>query len=97
MNLETKVLHFELTDEQKEYLNKKIERVKQAETNLIDFLLTLSKDAIDYVAEVNVNFKWGGSAHIKEKATSFDIAIDKLVEAISLKIKKEKEKNRQVR
>jgi len=97
MNLETKVLHFTLTEEEREYLNRKIERVRQAEASLIDFLLTLSKEKADYSAEATVNFKWGGQAHVKERASDFDVAVDKLVDSLSAKIIKEKEKKQQAR
>jgi putative sigma-54 modulation protein len=91
MNTEIKAVHFALKDETREYLDKKISRIHNAENMIIDLLFTLTKDK-DFSAEVTVNFRWGVSIHQKE--TDFDLhaAIDKLMDKLDAKIVKEKEK-----
>jgi putative sigma-54 modulation protein len=95
MNTEIKALHFNLEDEQKEYLQKKIERIHNAENMIVDFHVTISKDAAEFAAEANIHFKWGVQAHVRE--TAFDVlqAIDKMLDSLRTKITKEKEKAEQ--
>jgi putative sigma-54 modulation protein len=96
MNTEIKAVHFSLRDETKEYLDKKIARIHNAENMIVDLLFTLTKDK-DFSAEVTVNFRWGVSIHLKE--TDFEIhpAIDKLMDKLDAKIIKEKEKVKEKR
>jgi putative sigma-54 modulation protein len=96
MNTEIKALHFTLHDDTREYLNKKIERIHNAENMIVDLLVTLKKEK-DFEAEANVNFRWGVSIHVQE--TDFDLvaAIDKMMDKLEQKISKEKEKVKEKR
>ena len=96
MNTEIKAVHFSLKDETKEYLEKKISRIHNAENMIVDLLFTLTKDK-DFSAEVTVNFRWGVSIHLKEHDFDLDPAIDKLMDKLDLKIAKEKEKVKEKR
>ena len=96
MNTEIKAVHFSLRDETKEYLEKKIERIHNAENMLVDLLFTLTKEK-DFSAEVLVNFRWGVSIHLKEIDFDLDAAIDKLMDKLDAKIAKEKEKVKEKR
>jgi putative sigma-54 modulation protein len=96
MNTEIKAVHFSLREETREYLDKKITRIHNAENMIVDLLFTLTKDK-DFSAEVTVNFRWGVSIHQKE--TDFDLhsAVDKLMDKLDAKIIKEKEKVKEKR
>jgi len=96
MNTEIKAVHFSLRDETKEYLEKKIERIRNAENMIVDLLFTLTKDK-DFSAEVTVNLRWGVSIHLKESDFELDPAIDKLMDKLESKIAKEKEKVKEKR
>ena len=96
MNTEIKAVHFSLRDETKSYLEKKIERIHNAENMIVDLLFTLTKDK-DFQAEVKVNFRWGVSIHLKESNFELDPAIDKLMDKLDAKIAKEKEKVKEKR
>ena len=96
MNTEIKAVHFSLRDETKEYLEKKIERIPNAENMIIDLLFTLTKDK-NFSVEVKVNFRWGLTIHLKEKDFELDPAIDKLMDKLDAKIAKEKEKVKEKR
>ena len=91
MNTEIKAVHFSLKDETKEYLEKKITRIHNAENMIVDLLFTLTKEK-EFSAEVNVNFRWGVSIHQKETDFELNPAIDKLMDKLDAKIAKEKEK-----
>jgi putative sigma-54 modulation protein len=91
MNTEIKALHFTLHDDAKEYLNKKIERIHNAENMIVDLIITIKKEK-DFDAEANVNFRWGVSIHVKESDFELTKAIDKMIDKLEAKISKEKEK-----
>ena len=96
MNTEIKALHFSLHDDAKEYLNKKIERIHNAENMIVDLIITIKKEK-DFDAEANVNFRWGVSVHVKETDFELTKAIDKMIDKLEAKIIKEKEKVKEKR
>jgi len=96
MNLEIKAVHFSLHDDAKEYLNKKIERIRNAENMIVDMIITIKKDK-DFNAEANVNFRWGVSIHVSEEDFDLTKAIDKMIDKLEGKITKEKEKVKEKR
>ena len=96
MNTEIKAVHFSLRDETKEYLEKKIARIPNAENMIVDLLFTLTKDK-SFSAEVKVNFRWGVSIFLKERDFELNPAIDKLMDKLDAKIVKEKEKMKEKR
>ena len=96
MNTEIKALHFNLHDDAKEYLNKKIERIHNAENMIVDLIITVKKEK-DFEAEATVNFRWGVSIHVKEEDFDLTPAIDKMMDKLEQKITKEKEKVKEKR
>jgi putative sigma-54 modulation protein len=91
-----RAVHFTLHDDAKEYLNKKIERIHNAESMIVDLIITLTKEK-DFEAEAKVNFRWGVSIHVKENDFELAPAIDKMMDKLELKITKEKEKVKEKR
>jgi len=96
MNTEIKAVHFSLNNVTKEYLEKKIARIPNAENMIVDLLFTLTKEK-EFAAEVTVNFRWGVSIHQKETDFELNPAIDKLMDKLDAKIAKEKEKVKEKR
>ena len=96
MNIEMKAVHFSMDNATKEYLEKKIARIPNAENMIVDLLFTLTKGK-DYSAEVTVNFRWGVSIHQEENNFDLNTAIDKLIDKLDAKIAKEKEKVKEKR
>ena len=92
MNLELSGIHLDITDDIRNYFNKKLPRLEFATNYIIDLLFKLIKEKHGFKLESTINFKWGTSAHIH--VDGFDIyeSIDKLFDKIELKIKKEKNK-----
>ncbi|GHV88975.1 ribosomal biogenesis GTPase [Spirochaetia bacterium] len=95
MNTEVKAVHFTMRDDAREYLDRKIARIHNAENMIVDLLFTLTKDK-DFSAEATVNFRWGVSIHVKEHDFDLNPAIDKLMDKLEAKITKEKEKVKDV-
>ena len=96
MNTEMKAVHFTLKDETREYLEKKIARIRNAESMIVDLLFTLTKEK-EFTAEALVNFRWGVSIHQKEHDFELHPAIDKLMDKLNANITKEKEKVKEKR
>jgi len=96
MNREIKALHFTMHDDAKEYLNKKIERIHNAENMIVDLLITIKKGK-DFEAEATVNFRWGVSIYVKEEDFELTSAIDKMMDKLDSKITKEKDKVKEKR
>jgi len=96
MNTEIKAIRFSLHDDAKEYLNKKLDRLKNAENMIVDLLVTLKKEK-DFVAEAKVNFRWGVSVHVSEADFELTKSIDKMIDKLEAKITKEKEKVKEKR
>ncbi len=91
MNIDVKAVHFTLREGTREYLDKKIARIPNAENMLVDLLFTFTKEK-DFAAEATVNFRWGVSVHVKETDFELNAAIDKLMDKLESKVIKEKEK-----
>ena len=92
MNVDVKGVHLDISQNVHEYLNKKLKRLGYAEDLVVDLLFTLSQDANAYKAEVNINFRWGTSAHIGVNAFNLIKGIEQLFDKMDVKINKEKEK-----
>jgi putative sigma-54 modulation protein len=91
MNIDIKSVHFNLHDDAREYLDKKIARLHNLENMIVDLLITLNKEK-QFSAEAKVNFRWGVTIHIKEQDFELNAAIDKMMDKLEQKITKEKEK-----
>jgi len=96
MNTEIKAVHFSLSAETREYLEKKIARLHNAENMIVDLLFTLTKEK-NFSAEVKVNLRWGVTVYQKEEDFELNAAIDKLMDKLDAKIVKEKEKVKEKR
>ena len=96
MNTDIKAIHFSLHDDAKEYLNKKLERLRNAENMIVDLLITLKKEK-EFNIEATVNFRWGVSIHVSEGDFELTSAIDKMIDKLEAKVTKEKEKMKEKR
>ncbi len=92
MNLEVKGVHFDVDEQTKEMIDKKLKRIGFAEDYIIDQIFTLTRIKNGYTCESNTNFKWGHSAHIHVNAIRLREGLDILFDKLELKISKEKDK-----
>jgi putative sigma-54 modulation protein len=96
MNINVRAVHFTLKEDGREYLDRKIARIHNAENMIVDLIVTITKEK-DFEAEATVNFRWGVSIHVKEHDFELNPAIDKLMDRLEAKITKEKEKVKEKR
>ncbi len=92
MNIDVRSVHFDLSEESKQYLATKIERIGYAKDMIVDLLFVFTKDSKSYKLEVTTNFRWGLQAHLQENSFEINPGIDALIEKLDQKIAKEKQK-----
>jgi putative sigma-54 modulation protein len=92
MNLEVKSVGFTMSDDERQFVDKKIERFKKNEDYLTSLVFTFAKEGPDIKAEAVAHFKWGPNGHLAEVDHDLKAAVDKLVDKLQVKITKEKEK-----
>jgi putative sigma-54 modulation protein len=92
MNVDIQGIHYEISDNTREHLAKKLHRLEYAEDIIVDLLLTITHDKNGYVIEATVNFRWGKAGHIEVKSFDLFKGIDNLFNKLDNKIGKEKEK-----
>ena len=95
MHLDIKGVHLDVTDEMKDYVDKKVQKLNFAQDMIMDLLITLTKEKNSYRIEVTINFRWGSSAHIGVDSFDFFEGIDTLMDKLESKVIKEKEKIQQ--
>jgi len=92
MNLEIKGIHYEVTERTTEQIEKKAKKIEFASDMIIDLLFRIEWDKGVYIISVTINFRWGLSHYIKVENHDLYEGIDKIMEKIKNKVKKEKEK-----
>ena len=82
---------FSLDEKQTALIEKKLERVKYADDLIIDLILRVKEDK-KFFWDANVNFRWGATAHVEADDFDFAAGLNKLMDVLDVKIKKEKDK-----
>ena len=82
---------FALEQKQSEMIEKKLERIKYAEDLIVDLTIRVKHEK-EYDFEATANFRWGTQAHVSGKDFDFGAALNKMMDTLDVKIKKEKDK-----
>lgn len=80
-----------LKPQQSEMIETKLKRVAYAEDLIVDLLIKIKQDK-EFIIETTVNFKWGAQAHVAGQDYDFAAALNKMMDVLDNKIKKEKDK-----
>ncbi len=94
MNVDIKAVRFELPEEYREIIEKKIRKIEFAQEMIVDLLCSITKDR-GYLLVATINFRWGATHHFRVQDFELRDGIDKLFEKIETKVTKEKEKIKQ--
>lgn len=81
----------ELTRDQSDLINKKLERIAYADDLILDLTLRVKEDRKFYF-DTTLNFRWGGNAHVSADDFDFAAALNRMMDVLDQKIKKEKDK-----
>ncbi len=82
---------FNMTEVQQTLVNKKLDRIKYADDLIIDLTLKI-KEEKKFFFECTINFRWGASAHVSADDFDFAAGVNKLMDVLDQKVKKEKDK-----
>ncbi|MEL3908626.1 MAG: HPF/RaiA family ribosome-associated protein [Treponemataceae bacterium] len=91
MNLDINAVNFNLPEDDLEFLKKKFERISYAEDLITKVNCTVKEDK-KYIYDCTVSFRWGNLAHVTTENYDFKAGVNKLMDILNGKIKKEKEK-----
>ncbi|MBQ2315526.1 MAG: HPF/RaiA family ribosome-associated protein [Treponema sp.] len=82
---------FSLEKDQSDLINQKLQRIAYAEDKIVDLILRVKEDK-KYYFDATINFKWGANAHLTSDDFDFAAGLNKLMDVLDNKIKKEKDK-----
>lgn len=92
MNVEMQAVHFNLSDDTREFIDEKIQKIDFAKDYIIDLLFTMKKEKHEFIIEVTINFRWHKSAHISVTDHALHEGLERLIDKMAEKVRKEKEK-----
>ena len=91
MNKSVSAQGFTLEKDQTELINQKLQRIAYADNLIVDLILRVKEDKKFYF-DATVNFRWGANAHLTSDDYDFAAGLNKLMDVLDTKIKKEKDK-----
>ncbi len=91
MTIDVRSVHFDLSDANRAYLDKKLERIAYARDLIVDLLFSFTKGK-QFQCDCTVNFRWGTQAHVSETDFELIAGMDKLIDTLEQKINKENKK-----
>jgi ribosomal subunit interface protein len=95
MNTEIRGVHYEITENDRELIEKKMHRIQFAEDNIVSLHFTIIKEKNEYKIEVTIHFRWGNQVFIHLNDFDLHEGIDKLFNKMELRISKEKERKKE--
>ena len=94
MNTSINAVGFNLSEDQQSLVEKKLERVKYADDLIVDLAFKVKEDK-KFIFDTTINFRWGASCHVSSDDYDFAAGLNKLMDVMDQKIKKEKDKIQQ--
>ena len=82
---------FTLEKDQSELINQKLKRIDYADNLIVDLILSVKEDK-KYYFDTTVNFRWGANAHVTSDDYDFAAALNKMMDVLDQKVKKEKDR-----
>ena len=82
---------FSFTKDQSDLINQKLQRINYADNLIVDLILRVKEDKKFYF-ETTINFRWGANGHVTSDDFDFAAGLNKLMDVLDVKIKKEKDK-----
>ena len=82
---------FSLKKDQSGLIESKLQRIAYADNLIVDLIMHVKEDK-KYYFDVTINFRWGANAHVTSDDFDFAAAVNKLMDILDTKIKKEKDK-----
>lgn len=94
MNICVQAVKFTMDEEQKAYVDRKFKRIEYGAEFITDVQCIIKLDK-KFIYDTTLNFKRSGSAHISCENYEFEAGVNKMMDMIDQKVKKEKDKIRE--
>jgi putative sigma-54 modulation protein len=96
MTVNVKGVHYNVSENTNEYIEKRLEKLEFVEDLIVDLHLIITKGTKGFfTVEANVHFRWGQNSHLKVEERELFKAIDEIFDKLHIKVSKEKEKIKQ--
>jgi putative sigma-54 modulation protein len=82
---------FDLEKNQSELIDSKLKRISYADDLIVSLTMHIKHDKA-YSFDITVNFRWGAQAHVTNDDFDFAAGLNKVMDVLDYKIKKEKDK-----
>ena len=92
MELEIRGVHYEITEEDRELINKKLKKIEFAENSLVSIHFAILRDNNRFETEATLHFRWGNQIMIHVIDYHLHDSIDKLFKKMKVCVAKEKER-----
>jgi putative sigma-54 modulation protein len=92
MNIEIRGVHYDVTEEDRQLIEKKLARIGFVEENIVSIHFAILKEKAGYKFEATVHFRWGNQLFIHVNDFQIHEGIDKLFKKMSLNVSREKDR-----
>jgi len=82
---------FTLRQDQSEMIDTKLKRISYADDLIVDLLIKIKHEK-EFSFDATINFRWGASAHVSAQDEDFAPGLNKMMDVLDMKVKKEKDK-----
>lgn len=82
---------FDFDKDQSDLIEQKLNRINYADNLIVDLILRVKEDK-KYYFDATANFRWGANAHVTSDDYDFAAGLNKLMDVLDQKVKKEKDK-----
>jgi putative sigma-54 modulation protein len=95
MNFEIQGVHYDLSEQTKEFIEKKLERIDFAKDYIVDLNITITRNKPRYFVTATIHFRWGHSNHVETESHELYEAIELMIDKLEHVVRKEKKKVRE--
>jgi putative sigma-54 modulation protein len=95
MNYEIQGVHYDVSDQTKEFIEKKLERIDFAKEYIIDLNITITRNKPRYFVTATVHFRWGKNNHVETESHELYEAIELMLDKLEHVVRREKKKVRE--
>lgn len=92
MEVDIRGVHYEITEEDRELIDKKLEKIGFAEDSLVSIHFAILKDKSRFESEATLHFRWGNQIIIHVTDYHLHDGLDKLFKKMKMSVTKEKER-----
>jgi putative sigma-54 modulation protein len=92
MELDIRGVHYEITEEDRDLIDKKLSKIEFAEDSLVSIHFAILKDKNRFECEATIHFRWGNQIIIHVTDYHLHEGLDKLFKKMKMSVAKEKDR-----